>query len=86
MADDPGRIRNTHIMLDNEGTVRGLYHKLHLFSVDIPGSVQLNEAAGCRPGTHITPPIATPIGNVAMSIVSLTLTLLYISLLLLGYN
>ncbi|VDN18591.1 unnamed protein product [Gongylonema pulchrum] len=45
---------NTHLIINDSGETCGIYRKLHLFDVDIPGK--------------IAAPVNTPVGNVAMSI------------------
>ncbi|VDN05729.1 unnamed protein product [Thelazia callipaeda] len=59
---------NTHIIVDDQGVTRGLYRKLHLFDIDIPGKVRLIESEFSSPGNEIPKPICTPVGNIAMSI------------------
>jgi predicted amidohydrolase len=47
------RTYNTHVILDNEGQVRAVYRKIHLFDVSIPGKVNLQESASTAPGDKI---------------------------------
>jgi predicted amidohydrolase len=47
------RVYNTHVILDEQGDVKALYRKIHLFDVSIPGKVQLRESATTAPGTKL---------------------------------
>ena len=47
------RVYNTHVILDDHGEVKAIYHKVHLFDVSIPGKVQLRESATTAPGTKL---------------------------------
>jgi predicted amidohydrolase len=48
-----GRVYNTHVVLDNQGEVQGIYRKIHLFDVSIPGKVNLRESATTAPGKEL---------------------------------
>jgi predicted amidohydrolase len=69
--DEDRRVLNTHVVIDEAGTIRAMYSKIHLFNVDIRGGVRLQETDFTVPGKEITPPVETPIGKVGLSIVSL---------------
>ncbi|KAH9504368.1 Nitrilase and fragile histidine triad fusion protein NitFhit [Bulinus truncatus] len=62
------KIINTHVIIDNQGAVKGSYEKIHLFDVDIPGRVRLCESDGVIPGSEIVPPVSTPIGRLGLAI------------------
>lgn len=47
------RVYNTHVVLDNDGTVVGIYRKIHLFDVSIPGKVDLRESATTAAGEDL---------------------------------
>jgi predicted amidohydrolase len=47
------RVYNTHIILDDQGEVKAIYRKVHLFDVSIPGKVELKESATTAPGTEL---------------------------------
>lgn len=70
-VSDPKRVCNTHIVIDEDGNIRATYAKSHLFDLDLQGRVRLCESDYTVPGQSITPPVATPVGNVALSTVSL---------------
>ena len=61
--EDPGKITNTHIMIDNKGEIRETYNKAHLFDVNIPNSVSLSESSYVTPGWRLAPPVPTPLGE-----------------------
>ena len=57
-------VYNTHIILDNTGTIRSEYRKIHLFDVCIPEkNVDLRESKTTRPGTELIVCPDTPIGT-----------------------
>lgn len=47
------RVYNTHIILDDQGEIKAIYRKTHLFDVSIPGKVQLRESASTAPGSEL---------------------------------
>jgi len=67
-AEETKRIYNTHLLIDSEGTVQGVYRKVHMFDVDIPGGVPSYESSYTIPGSSIVPPITTICGKVGMAI------------------
>lgn len=65
------KLRNTHLVIDNEGNITETYHKMHLYDVDIPSkNVKASESSMIKAGNQISPPVKTPIGNVGLAIVS----------------
>lgn len=63
---------NTHVLLDDKGGIRCTYRKSHLFSVHIPEkNLHVEERSFTLPGFDIPPPVSTPVGEVALGIVSL---------------
>ncbi len=66
-----GRIHNSHLIVNCEGDLVGHYSKTHLFDVEIKDRVRLKESDSTYPGQKIVPPVATPVGKVGLSIVSL---------------
>jgi predicted amidohydrolase len=58
------RVYNTHIVVDNEGTLKCFYRKAHLFDVSIPGKVNLRESTTTAPGTELVM-CDSPIGTCA---------------------
>ncbi|MPD01615.1 Nitrilase 1 [Portunus trituberculatus] len=65
------KISNTHVIIDDRGELAATYVKTHLFSVHIPErNLHLEEKTYVTPGSAVHPPIATPVGEVALAIVS----------------
>ena len=62
-----GKIYNTHIIINSEGKIAGVYRKLHLFDVQTP-EFKFRESKIVAPGPGITKPIETPIGKIGMLI------------------
>ncbi|WAR25084.1 NFT1-like protein [Mya arenaria] len=62
------KLYNTHVILDSEGEVRGVYCKSHMFDLDIPGKIRLCESDYTITGDRICPPVDTPAGRVGMGI------------------
>lgn len=69
-AGKEDRIHNSHILIDADGKIVDMYNKTHLFVVDIPGKLTLDESLYCIPGGHILPPVATPVGKIGLLCVS----------------
>ncbi|NXF99039.1 NIT1 amidase, partial [Sakesphorus luctuosus] len=66
--DTTGRIYNCHILLDNSGEVVATYRKTHLFDVELPGSVSLQESSFTNPGPALVPPVDTPVGKLGLAV------------------
>jgi predicted amidohydrolase len=64
------KLYNTHVMVDDRGDIQGTYCKTHMFDLDIPGKIRLCESDYTIPGNQITPPIESPVGKIALGIVS----------------
>jgi predicted amidohydrolase len=62
-ATGNSRVYNTHVILDEQGDVKAIYRKIHLFDVSIPGKVQLRESATTAPGAKLVV-CDSPIGTV----------------------
>ncbi|CAB9508813.1 Deaminated glutathione amidase [Seminavis robusta] len=60
------RVYNTHIIMDNQGVVKCLYRKIHLFNVHIPDKVNLRESDTTAPGTELVV-CDSPIGKLGLS-------------------
>lgn len=65
----PGRrkFHNTSVLLDPAGTIAGMYRKIHLFDVTIPGKVDLRESRTVSAGDSPTA-VRTPLGCLGLSI------------------
>jgi predicted amidohydrolase len=47
------KVRNACVHLDDDGEVRAVYRKIHLFDVDLADGTKLEESAKVEPGTEI---------------------------------
>ncbi len=57
--DDP-RVHNSCVVVSPAGELVGRYRKIHLFDVDIPGSVRLAESEATAPGADLVVIAETP--------------------------
>jgi len=64
-SEDP-RTFNTSVVIDSNGELAGVYRKLHLFDIDLPGT-RLKESAAVRPGSEIVV-AATSFARLGLSI------------------
>jgi len=62
-----GKSYNTSLLIDANGEIRGIYRKMHLFDVDLPGQVTVRESDARVPGTDVVT-AATELGTIGMSI------------------
>lgn len=53
VADDPNRALNAFVAIDPSGELVGVYRKVHLFDIDIPGRATLRESDSTRAGTDL---------------------------------
>lgn len=58
---------NTHVVVDDQGEIRSVYRKTHLFVLDIPDMVSLDESKLVEPG-HEMVLSKTPLGQAGLSI------------------
>lgn len=63
------KIQNTHCVISDAGELIAAYRKLHLFDVDTP-EFKFRESKVVEGGQKIVAPIATPIGQIGLLIVS----------------
>ncbi|KAG0226663.1 Nitrilase [Actinomortierella wolfii] len=64
----PGKLYNTHVVINSEGSIVEKYRKIHLFDVDIADGPRLMESDSTVPGDQVVPPIKTPVGQVGLAI------------------
>lgn len=62
------KIFNAHIILDDQGEIRSIYHKTHLFNLEIPNVVRLVESESYVPGDKLPQPVESPCGKVGLGI------------------
>lgn len=48
-----GRFYNTSVLIDRQGERHGVYRKMHLFDIDVPGEVEDKESAFIAPGEEL---------------------------------
>ncbi|MDE0534243.1 MAG: carbon-nitrogen hydrolase family protein [Albidovulum sp.] len=67
VADDSGRYRNRSLLIDNQGSIRARYDKIHLFDVFLPDRPPTGESKRYDPGTDAVL-VDTPWGLWGLSI------------------
>ncbi len=69
-SSEPGRVHNTCVSLDPDGSIAGVYRKIHLFDVDFPGAATtLRESDTVRAGdADQAVVVPTPWGGLGLSI------------------
>ncbi|HEX7477264.1 MAG TPA: carbon-nitrogen hydrolase family protein [Polyangiales bacterium] len=61
------KVRNACVHLGDDGSVRAIYRKIHLFDVDLPDGTKLEESASVEPGTEIVV-TQTRLGKLGLSV------------------
>jgi predicted amidohydrolase len=46
----PNKVYNSHVIVNNEGSIVAVYRKLHMFKVTLPGSLNLDETRTTEAG------------------------------------
>jgi predicted amidohydrolase len=64
---DGERVYNTSVLIDDSGAIKARYRKVHLFDIDLKGSVCIRESDTRRPGDAVVT-VATPLGVIALSV------------------
>ena len=62
---DTEKSRNSHVIIDDEGVVRNIYEKCHLFDISLPNKVSLRESDYVKAGSSLPDPLPTPCGVLA---------------------
>lgn len=66
---DESTVYNSHVLIDDNGDIKAIYRKLHLFDVCIPDqNIFLRESDQNVGGSHILGPVETPIGSLGLAI------------------
>ena len=66
-SEVPGRVWNTSLVFDAQGTIRARYRKLHRFDVDLPGRVTYRESNWVAAGDEVVV-VETPLGRLGLAI------------------
>ncbi|XP_071442557.1 deaminated glutathione amidase [Hetaerina americana] len=67
--DGDRMVSNSHVIINGDGDIAGVYRKVHLFDVEIPEKkLYLKESKYVNKGMEIAPPVCSPIGNIGMGI------------------
>ncbi|KAI9321405.1 putative NIT2-nitrilase [Dichotomocladium elegans] len=64
----PSHIYNTHLIIDDLGSIVSKYRKIHLFDVDIKDGPRLMESDHTQRGNAILDPVPTPLGRIGQQI------------------
>lgn len=64
---DDQHFYNTHVIVDDTGTIRSSYRKIHLFDVDIPGGRVYKESSYTKAGEDIVA-VDSPIGRLGLTV------------------
>ncbi|KAL1194840.1 Deaminated glutathione amidase, chloroplastic/cytosolic [Cardamine amara subsp. amara] len=64
---DDTHLCNTHVVIDDAGTIRETYQKMHLFDVDVPGGSSYKESSFTVPGTKIVS-VDSPVGRLGLTV------------------
>lgn len=67
IPDDPERVYNTSVWINDGGEVAAVYRKMKLFDVELP-QITIRESDTVRPGQEMPPVFETPIGRVGLTI------------------
>lgn len=74
LADNRDRLFNTHVILDNNGDIKCVNDKIHLFEIntknDNGDALKMKESDYTVPGKSFNLPIKTPIGSIGTCIVN----------------
>lgn len=68
VSEGGAKILNAHVVLDDLGEIRSVYHKVHLFNLEIPNVVRLIESESYVAGSKLPEPVQTPIGKIGLGI------------------
>lgn len=65
-TEEPGKVFNTSLIFSPEGEQLGVYRKMHLFDIDLPGRVTFQESSFMKPGDRIAV-TETPVGRIGQA-------------------
>jgi len=67
LAEGQPRNYNTSTLFGPDGSLLGVYRKIHLFDVDLPGRVTIRESDAKLPGTEVVS-VSTAIGQIGLTV------------------
>jgi len=67
LAEGQPRNYNTSTLLGPDGSLLGVYRKIHLFDVDLPGRVTIRESDAKLPGAQVVS-VSTAIGQIGLTV------------------
>lgn len=59
----PPLLRNTHVLISEQGDILSTYSKVHLFDAEVPGKFRLKESDYVEPGKNLAEPSELTFGN-----------------------
>lgn len=70
-GNNPDKVYNAHVLINDNGEIVSVYRKIHLFDMDNKETgVRLMESDYAMKGREIVCPISSPVGEIGLSIVS----------------
>lgn len=66
-GDGPHRVRNACVYMRADGSIAGVYRKIHLFDVDLPDGTKLLESETVEPGSELVV-VPAPFGTLGLSV------------------
>lgn len=67
LAEGQPRNYNTSTLFGPDGSLLGVYRKIHLFDIDLPGRVTIHESDTKLPGTEVVS-VSTVIGQIGLTV------------------
>ncbi|XP_027153656.1 nitrilase-like protein 2 isoform X4 [Coffea eugenioides] len=64
---DDAHLCNAHVLIDDAGTIRSVFRKMHLFDVDVPGSAVYKESSFTEAGKEIVA-VDSPFGRLGLTV------------------
>ncbi|KAH7667705.1 Nitrilase protein [Dioscorea alata] len=64
---DDKHLHNTHVLVDDTGSIKNFYRKIHLFDVDVPGNMVYRESNFTTPGDDIVVE-DSPVGRLGLTV------------------
>lgn len=61
-----GKVYNSHLIINDEGDIKAIYRKIHLFKVDLPNGPVLDESLTTKEGNEIVV-CDSPVGRLGLS-------------------